>query len=79
MDREATCRNPPLEVFWEDNGIDEKDSMFVVPRPDRGNITSSPMMGKISIFFYKTIRNDIGEGLVEQVRAQYSQRKKIRN
>ena len=67
-------QKPPLEVFWEDNGIDENDSMFVVPRPECGNITSSPMMGKMSIFFYKTIRNDIGEGLVEQVRAQYSQR-----
>ncbi|KAL7536111.1 hypothetical protein ACHAXR_006921 [Thalassiosira sp. AJA248-18] len=48
--------------------------MFSQPRPLRGNITTSPMLGNISIYFYETLRKDVGEDLVNKLREQYAQR-----
>lgn len=74
MKDKATCRNPPLQLFWQDDGVDESDNMFMRPKPIRGNITTSPMLGKISIYVYETLRKDVGDDLEEKMRNQYSDR-----
>mmetsp|Transcript_22200 Transcript_22200/g.46831 ORF Transcript_22200/g.46831 Transcript_22200/m.46831 type:complete len:550 (-) Transcript_22200:408-2057(-) len=70
----VTCKNPPLKIFWQDDGVDELDNVFVQPKIQRENITYSPMMGNLTIFFYETLRPDMGADLVEKMRTQYSDR-----
>ena len=77
----ATCKNPPLQIFWQDDGsIDEDlDNMFAQPKVQRGNITIiSPELqekyGNISIFVYETLRQDVGEELENKMRTIYAQR-----
>ena len=72
-ERNGICKNPHLKIFWQDDGVDELDSMFAQPRPLRGNITTSPLVN-ISIYFYETLRKDVGEELVDKMRHQYAQR-----
>mmetsp|Transcript_3126 Transcript_3126/g.6885 ORF Transcript_3126/g.6885 Transcript_3126/m.6885 type:complete len:559 (-) Transcript_3126:207-1883(-) len=72
MNDRVTCRNPPLQIFWQDDGLDEMDNMFAQPMPLRGNITTSPMLGNISIYVYETLRKDVGEDLEQKMRAEYS-------
>jgi len=72
MNDRVTCRNPPLQIFWQDDGKDELDNMFSQPRASRENITTSPMLGNISIYFYETLRKDVGDDLVDNTWKQYS-------
>eukprot|EP00584_Thalassiosira_punctigera_P025694 CAMPEP_0172557006 /NCGR_PEP_ID=MMETSP1067-20121228/70855_1 /TAXON_ID=265564 ORGANISM="Thalassiosira punctigera, Strain Tpunct2005C2" /NCGR_SAMPLE_ID=MMETSP1067 /ASSEMBLY_ACC=CAM_ASM_000444 /LENGTH=506 /DNA_ID=CAMNT_0013345967 /DNA_START=356 /DNA_END=1876 /DNA_ORIENTATION=- len=74
MNDRKVCKNPPLQIFWRDDGIDELDSIFAQPRMSRGNATTSPMLGRISIYFYETLRKDVGVDLVENMRRQYADR-----
>lgn len=74
MNERALCRNPPLRLFWEDDGVDEVDNIFTQPRLSRGNATSSPAFGNLSIYFYTTLREDVGRGLVEKMRRSYASR-----
>lgn len=74
MQERVVCRNPPLQILWQDDGVDELDNIFVQPPPSRENITTSPMLGKISIYVYDNLRKDVGDDLVEKMRRQYSRR-----
>lgn len=74
MKERVFCRNPPLEIFWQDDGIDELDNIFTQPPASRENITTSPMLGEISIYVYDTLRKDVGDDLVEKMRRQYAHR-----
>ena len=74
MEDRVVCKNPPIQIFWQDDGVDELDSVFAQPRISRGDATGSPMLGRISIYFYETLREDVGDRLVNSAWEQYSRR-----
>mmetsp|Transcript_31985 Transcript_31985/g.58611 ORF Transcript_31985/g.58611 Transcript_31985/m.58611 type:complete len:462 (-) Transcript_31985:453-1838(-) len=74
MKDRVVCRNPPIQIFWEDDGIDELDNIFAQTRMSRQNITTSQPPGSISIYFYESLRKDVGHDLVENIRRQYALR-----
>lgn len=77
-DGTRVCINPPIQIFWKDDGNnnkeEQKDNMFAYrPIPQWGNITTSPV-SNISIYVYDTLRSDVGIELEEKMRAIYSLR-----
>ena len=40
MKSRPNCRNPPLQIYWQDDEVDELDNVFSQPRPVRGNLQS---------------------------------------
>ena len=63
MSEKASCRNPPFEILWQDDGVDEPDNIFARPPPSRENVTTSPMLGRITLYVYDTLGKDVGDTL----------------
>lgn len=75
MKDRRSCRNPPMRIYWRDDGVDEVENVFGYPRLEPEDVTTAPYVpprGNVTIYFYDTLRDDVGEGLVEDTRRRYS-------